>query len=104
MKEKLMELLNQCKTRCSETPCDMCEYYDCPECDNEQIADLLIKNGVKIAVTEDLKCTASRNYEAEYHELLRKYSLLYEDHKAMETEFVRMRAQLDIVCLIFGGK
>ena len=29
---------------------------------------------------------------------------LRHDYESMETEFVRMRAQLDIVYLIFGGK
>ena len=33
-----------------------------------------------------------------------KNSKLKEDLDAMESEFIRMRAQLDIVYLIFGGK
>lgn len=72
------------------------------QCGRQQILDMMTL--VTITGAEDLKRTASRNYEAEYHELHHKYSSLYEDHQAMETEFVRMRAQLDIVYMIFGGK
>ena len=57
----------------------------------------------------DEKC-CSLNYEAEYRrmcdlcEKLRcENDYLRKDKDAMETEFVRMRAQLDIVYLIFGG-
>lgn len=56
---------------------------------------------------EHTKC--SLNYEAEYHRLLKANQELCKeneyikaDHAAMETEFVRMSAQLDIVYLIFG--
>ena len=77
----------------------------------EKIADHLIANGVTIAKAEDLKRTASLDYEAEYEKLLEAhkrlcadYAELKHDHESMETEFVRMRAQLDIVYLIFGGK
>lgn len=52
-----------------------------------------------------------RDYEAELHrmyELNEKLRCELEcvkaDYKSMETEFVRMRAQLDIVYLIFGNK
>lgn len=53
----------------------------------------------------------SLNFEAEYHKLhdenmvlKEKMAYLVEERKSMETEFARMRAQLDIVYLIFGGK
>ena len=49
-------------------------------------------------------CKCSVDYEAEYKSLIEKFNELYSDHQSMETEFVRMRAQLDIVYLIFGGK
>lgn len=104
MKEKLIELLKQCEKECDEKPCDECIYDNSLDCGNQHIADFLIANGVTITRAEDLKCTASMNYEAKYHELLEKHSILYEDYQAMETEFVRMRAQLDIVHLIFGRK
>lgn len=55
--------------------------------------------------------TATRDYKAEFHrmcELNEKLRCELEcvkaDYKSMETEFVRMRAQLDIVYLIFGNK
>lgn len=35
--------------------------------------------------------------------LERENEMLRKDYEFMETEFVRMRAQLDIVYLIFGG-
>ena len=53
--------------------------------------------------------TAGLNYEAEYNRLLDEhkrlcgdYARLKREHESLETEFVRMRAQLDIVYLIFG--
>ena len=53
----------------------------------------------------------SPNWEAEYrrmcdvcHKLEIENEHLRKDKDAMETEFARMRAQLDIVHLIFGGK
>lgn len=53
--------------------------------------------------------TAGLNYEAEYNRLLDEhkrlrgdYAYLKREHESLETEFVRMRAQLDIVYLIFG--
>ena len=104
MRENLIELLKQCQKECDETCCEQCIYDASFDCGNEHVADFLIKHGVTITRAEDLKRAASRNYEAEYHELHHKYNLLYADHQAMETEFVRMRAQLDIVHLIFGGK
>ena len=57
--------------------------------------------------TKELCCDL--DYKAEYHRLLKANQELCKendyikaDHAAMETEFVRMRAQLDIVYLIFG--
>jgi hypothetical protein len=47
--------------------------------------------------------TAPFDSEKEYIALHNKYDALLADYRAMETEFVRMRAQLDIVELIFGG-
>lgn len=56
-------------------------------------------------------CESRPNYEAEYFKLLEEYKALCaklhyvtEEHKAKEIEFEKMRAQLDIVHLIFGGK
>ena len=55
--------------------------------------------------------TMARDYKAEAEKLFdrcrkleHEYDKLLADHHAMETEFVRMRAQLDMVYLIFGGK
>ena len=55
------------------------------------------------------KLTASLNYKAEYEKLLDAhkrlcgdYAELKRDHDALEHEFVVMRAQLDIVHLIFS--
>ena len=60
---------------------------------------------------KDKLVPADLNYESEYERLLRerdrlmaKYESLRSEKEAMETEFHRMRAQLDIVYLIFGGK
>ncbi len=51
------------------------------------------------------------NYQDEYNRMCEvcaklecENELLRKDYESMETEFVRMRAQLDIVYLIFGGK
>ena len=59
---------------------------------------------------EDMR-TASPNYEAECDRLLRERDKLMaeNDHlrtelKCMESECFRMRAQLDIVYLIFGKR
>ena len=105
MKEKLIELLKQCEKECDGKPCDECIYDASLDCGNQHIADVLIANGVTIS--DPLKAgkeCVSRNYEAEYHELLEKHSRFYADHQAMEFEFARMRAQLDIVHLIFGKR
>ena len=104
MREKLIELLMRVIDKCDDQGCEGCEYAGSNYCSTQRQADLLVKSGVTITKEKDLKRTASRNYEAEYHELHHKYNQLYADHQAMETEFVKMRAQLDIVCLIFGGK
>lgn len=55
--------------------------------------------------------TASLNYEAEYHKLLQekeilmaKMEFLRSENNSLETELVRLRAQMDVVYLIFGGK
>ena len=55
--------------------------------------------------------TCSLNYEAEYERLRQlcdkqrcELRELDERYRSMESEFVRMRAQLDIVYLIFGKR
>ena len=60
--------------------------------------------------TENM-CTASPNYEAECDRLLREREKLMAENdylrtelKSMESECYRMRAQLDIVYLIFGKR
>lgn len=60
---------------------------------------------------KDKLVPADLNYESEYekmvHErekMLAEIEYLRAENKSMETEFHRMRAQLDIVYLIFGGK
>ena len=60
---------------------------------------------------EDKLATASLDYEAECDRLLRQQEKLMAeiDHlrtelKCIESECFRMRAQLDIVHLIFGGR
>lgn len=52
----------------------------------------------------------SVNYEGEYYRLreererlLAEMEFLRSEHNALESEFARLRAQLDIVELIFGG-
>lgn len=53
--------------------------------------------------------TCGPNYEAMYNRLNEEHKRLCAEHEelrkdrdALETEFIRMRAQLDIVYLIFG--
>ena len=111
MKEKMFELLKQALAICDGEKCKDCKYYCQEYCGTNLTADFLIENGVTITRAEDLKCTVSRDYEAEYNKLLEAhkhlcgdYAELKHDYESMETEFVRMRAQLDIVHLIFGGK
>lgn len=60
---------------------------------------------------KNLEACCDLNYKAEYgrllkanQELCKELECLKKDYESMETEFVRMRAQLDIVYLIFGGK
>lgn len=55
--------------------------------------------------------TCSLNYEAEYYKLLEereilmaKMEFLRSEKESLETEFIRLRAQMDVVQLIFGGK
>lgn len=55
--------------------------------------------------------TCGLNYEAEYNRLLAENKELCEKlrsiethHSSLETEFIRLRAQMDIVYLIFGGR
>ena len=57
------------------------------------------------------KMVASLNYEAECDRLLRERDKMMAENdylrtelKSMESECYRMRAQLDIVYLIFGGR
>ena len=57
------------------------------------------------------KMAASLNYEAECDRLLRERDKMMAENdylrtelKSMESECYRMRAQLDIVYLIFGGR
>ena len=56
-------------------------------------------------------CTASLDYEAECDRLLRERDKIMAENdylrnelKSMESECYRMRAQLDMVYLIFGGR
>lgn len=58
---------------------------------------------------DELKALCDLDYKAEYHrlfkanqELCKEMECIKKDYESMETEFVRMRAQLDIVYLIFG--
>jgi flagellar biosynthesis/type III secretory pathway protein FliH len=55
---------------------------------------------------EGAKITAEIEHElsAKCNSLAEENNRLREDLKSMETEFVRLRAQMDIVYLIFGGK
>lgn len=102
MKEKMVELMKQAHCECVD--CIACEYKGQELCCDHKMADFFIKNGVTITRAEDLIHTASLDYEAEYHKLLDKHNLLYADFQAMESELIRLRAQMDVVCLIFGGK
>ena len=56
------------------------------------------------------KLTADLDYKAEYDRLLEthkkvcaEYSDLLHNHESLKSEFCRLRAQMDIVYLIFGG-
>lgn len=60
---------------------------------------------------EEKLATASLNYEAEYDKLIRERDKMMAENdylrnelKSMESECYRMRAQLDMVYLIFGGR
>jgi uncharacterized coiled-coil DUF342 family protein len=55
--------------------------------------------------------TADLDYRAEYHRLmeerealLAKMDFLRSERDSLATEFIRLRAQMDVVQLIFGGK
>jgi hypothetical protein len=103
MEDKLFELINQGQLKCVD--CKDCDYAGKEFCGNRKLVDYLIDNGVTIS--DPLKAGkefVSRNYEAEYHELHEKHSRFYANYQAMESEFARMRAQLDIVYLIFGKR
>lgn len=52
------------------------------------------------------KITESIEYElsAKCNSLSEENNRLREELESMETEFVRLRAQMDVVYLIFGGK
>lgn len=60
---------------------------------------------------EDNKtCENSLDYEKEYETMREKNTALLmeladikELHRSMEAEFIRLRAQMDVVHLIFGG-
>ncbi len=54
-------------------------------------------------MTRDYKAEAEKLFER-VRKLEHEYDKLLKEHRAMETEFVRMRAQLDMVHLIFGRK
>lgn len=49
MREKLIELLNQCDQKCDETDCYECPYNIIYDCGNPMRADFLIANGVTIS-------------------------------------------------------
>ncbi len=60
---------------------------------------------------ENKELTCGINYEVEYEKLLEAHKRLCadhaelkRDHESLETEFIRLRAQMDVVQLIFGGK
>jgi flagellar biosynthesis/type III secretory pathway protein FliH len=55
---------------------------------------------------EGAKITASIEHElsAKCNSLAEENNLLREELESIETEFVRLRAQMDVVYLIFGGK
>ena len=78
-KEKLIELINQAKSRCRKTDCQECDYYPLfGMCKEDMVADHLIANGVMvqdvpnteigrwIPVTEELPklipCSAGTGY------------------------------------------
>ena len=113
MKEKLIELLKQCQKECDETSCEQCIYDASSDCGTHHIADFLIAHGATVSNPnkEGKDRTASLNYEAEYHKLIEekeclmaKMEFLRSEHNSLETEFIRLRAQMDVVQLIFGGK
>ena len=54
--------------------------------------------GAKITASIEHELSSKCNSLTEENHILRK------DLESIETEFARMRAQLDIVCLIFGRK
>lgn len=113
MKEKLIELFMQCDNECDNDNCIKCKYADVSQCGKHRLADILIANGVEFSPRpkKDENCTASLNYEAEYYRLLEereclmaKMEFLRSEKESLESEFIRLRAQMDVVYLIFGGK
>ena len=102
MKDKILELLEKCYEVCTPDGCKECKYHGLPNCGDQLRADALVDSG--LIVSEQKKCNVTRDYEADYNRLLEKYNELYSEHISMETEFVRLRAQMDVVHLIFGGK
>lgn len=68
-----------------------------------RIEELKKENSELRAEIESLKCYIDRA-AAENEKHRKEISDLKAYYEPMETEFVRMRAQLDMVHLIFGGK
>ena len=79
--------------------------------EGRQICPICEKGEHNMADKMENRCTASLDYEAEYNRLLRERDKMMAENdylrtelKSMESECYRMRAQLDIVHLIFGGR
>lgn len=108
MKENLIKLLTEAQSKAI----DASAFENATYATQLAIeADFLIENGVTITRPEDLKCTASLNFEDKYkkmlqerEELMAKIDFLRSEKESLETEFIRLRAQMDVVYLIFGGK
>ncbi len=61
MREKLIKLIASGSIKCFEGECRNCEYDDSnPNCQNQLIADFLIKNGVVIPEEQSTKETVSK--------------------------------------------
>lgn len=114
MREKLIELLRQCDTKCDEIQCEECPYDNEPyDCGNPMKADYLIANGVTISdrLGTGEKCTASLNFEAEYPKAMEEIQKAKYENEYLRDELRNAKQALSwyeamkqTVEVIFGRK
>ena len=109
MKDKLMELLENCLNECNNTDRIKCQYNSSTRCSDERIAEAIIANAV--GISDATKSAASLNYESEWEkskEELEKakceIGLLRDELRCKTKSFMFYEGIKQTVEVIFGGE